>query len=100
MSWLTDLQKRWNTKSVWQVLVIMLVFALTGSTVVWIARPILAWVFSPGPVPLWGKVLYYILVLPVYNVFLLAYGFVFGQFRFFYDFEKRLFNRIFSKFKD
>jgi hypothetical protein len=39
------------------------------------------------------------LILPVYNVFLLFYGFVFGQFRFFWNFEKRFFSR-FSRRKN
>jgi hypothetical protein len=39
------------------------------------------------------------LILPVYNVFLLLYGSLFGQFRFFWEFEKRFFNRIVSIFK-
>jgi hypothetical protein len=37
-----------------------------------------------------------VLILPVYNVLLLFYGAIFGQFRFFWDFEKRFFNRLFS----
>jgi len=99
MSWLNKLQERWKVGSIWQVLVILLVFACTGTTVVLIAKPLLIWVFEPKPIPQWGKIIYYILVLPIYNIFLLAYGFVFGQFRFFFEFEKRFFSRIFSKFK-
>ena len=49
--------------------------------------------------PLWVSVIYYILILPIYNIFLLLYGFIFGQFRFFWDFEKRFFNRIFGPAK-
>lgn len=99
MSWLHKLQTRWKVESIRQVIVILLVFACTGTTVVLIARPVLFWIFHPAEVPLWAKIIYYILILPVYNVFLLAYGFVFGQFRFFYEFEKRFFSRIFSKFR-
>ncbi|HZX74601.1 MAG TPA: DUF6787 family protein [Cyclobacteriaceae bacterium] len=39
------------------------------------------------------------LVFPVYNLFLLFYGFVFGQIHFFWNFEKRFLGRIFSIFK-
>lgn len=99
MSWLQKLQARWKVQSVWQVILILIVFACTGTTVVYIAKPILKWCFEPEPVPIWGRILYYILILPVYNVFLLAYGFLFGQFKFFYEFEKRFLNRIFSKFR-
>ena len=99
MGWLQKLQIRWKVGSVWQVIVILIVFAITGTTVVWIAKPILQWCFGPEPIPLWGRIIYYILILPAYNIFLLAYGFIFGQFRFFYEFEKRFFKRIFSKFR-
>jgi len=43
------------------------------------------WVFS---------LVYYLLILPVYNVILLIYGFIFGQFSFFWEFEKRMFRRM------
>jgi len=99
MNWLERLRQRWNVGSGAQVLLIIIVFALTGTTVVYIAKPILRWIFEPNPTPTWARVAYYILILPVYNIFLLAYGFAFGQFRFFFEFEKRFFNRIFSKFK-
>jgi len=45
-------------------------------------------------------VVYYILILPVYNVILLLYGFVFGQFRFFLDFEKRFLKRLTGRKKN
>lgn len=96
MSWLQKLQSRWKVGSIKQVIVILVVFACTGTTVVWIAKPLLSWLFEPDPVPVWAKIIYYILILPIYNIFLLAYGFVFGQFKFFYDFEKRFIKRIFG----
>jgi len=43
----------------------------------------------------WIKIPYYLLtVLPLYQIVLLAYGFLFGQFRFFWAFEKRMFVNI------
>lgn len=99
MSWLQKLQERWKVQSLGQVVLILIVFACTGTTVVWIAKPILSWCFEPEAVPVWGRIVYYVLILPIYNVFLLAYGFIFGQFKFFYAFEKRFLNRIFSKFR-
>jgi hypothetical protein len=97
MSWLNKLQSRWKVESIWQVIVILIVFACTGTTVMLIAKPTLIWFFEPDPVPLWGKITYYILIFPIYNVFLLAYGFIFGQFKFFYEFEKRFLKRIFTR---
>lgn len=99
MSWLQKLQDRWKVQSLWHVVLILLVFACTGTTVVYIAKPILKSIFGAGEIPVWAKIIYYIVILPVYNIFLLAYGFLFGQFKFFYEFEKRLFDRLKSKFK-
>ncbi len=99
MNWIDKLQVRWKVKGALQVILILVVFACTGSTVLLIKRPIFSYLFDYGPIPIWASILYYILILPIYNVFLLVYGFVFGQFRFFWDFEKRFFNRIFGSKK-
>ncbi len=99
MSWLTKLQERWKVGSVFQVLIILTVFACTGFTVLFLKRPLFAWLFEGAPVPLWATVLYYIVILPVYNLILLFYGFVFGQFRFFWNFEKKTLARLTGKSK-
>ncbi len=97
MSWLLKLQQRWNMKNVWQVIAILICFALTGTTVVWIMKPTLRFLFG-NEIPVWAKIVYYILILPIYNLILLFYGFVFGQFNFFLEFEKKTFRRITSLF--
>lgn len=97
--WSDKLKQRWNLQNTWQVIVILIVFACTGFTVLFIKRPLFEYWFPDGEKSTWASVLYWILILPVYNVFLLAYGFIFGQFRFFWEFEKRFFGRIFSRKK-
>jgi len=100
VNWIARLQERWKVKSAFQVIVILVVFTCTGTTVALIARPLLRVLFSPSPVPAWATFTYYILILPFYNIILLIYGFVFGQFTFFWDFEKRFFSRTFSRKKN
>lgn len=97
MSWIDKLQQRWNVTSVFQVVVILVVFACTGFTVLLLKRPLFRYLFEGGDVPWWASVIYYILILPIYNLILLFYGFVFGQFRFFWNFEKRFFARLTGK---
>lgn len=97
MSWIDRLQSRWKAGSVLQVILILVVFTLTGLTVVYLMKPILRSFFGE-PVPFWGRVVYLVLILPIYNVFLLLYGFVLGQFRFFWDFEKTFFQRLLRLF--
>lgn len=98
-NWIDKLQQRWKLQSTFQVIIILVVFACTGTTVLLIKRPLFEYWFPDGEKPLWANILYYILILPIYNIMLLAYGFVFGQFKFFWDFEKRFFTRIIGKFR-
>ncbi len=68
----------------------MIVFAVTGTTVVW-ARPIIFNVLGIEHSSGWVKtVSYLVLVFPLYQVLLLGYGFVLGQFSFFWEKEKKL----------
>jgi hypothetical protein len=99
MGWMQKLQTRWKVGSTFQVVVILLVFACTGFTVLFLKPPLFQYLFDDGQIPTFASIVYYILILPVYNIFLLLYGFIFGQFRFFWNFEMKFFARIFSIFK-
>lgn len=97
--WSQKLQQRWQLKSSWQVLLVLLTFSCTGFSVLFLKEPLYALAGITEATPLWLRSLYYCLtVLPVYQVLLLAWGFLFGQFRFFWNFEKQLFQRIVKLF--
>jgi hypothetical protein len=90
------LKKRWNIKSNFQVVVILVVFALTGSTTVYVKKLFYDFIGITPDTGLWIKILIYLpVILIIYNILLLIYGFIFGQFRFFWEFEKKFFSRIF-----
>lgn len=94
-SFLQKLQVRWGVHTVWQVIVILIVFALTGFTAMYIKKPIFAWIGINSDTPWWQRTLVWLVtVLPAYQVLLLFYGFLLGQFTFFWTFEKRMFDRI------
>lgn len=97
MSWLDRLQARWNLKSSFQVFIVLIVFACTGFTVLFLKRPVVSFFTADGEQNIWFSLAYYILILPIYNIILLFYGFLFGQFRFFWEFEKRMFRRMTGK---
>ena len=84
MSWINKLKEKWELESNWQFVIIMLVFAFTGSTIVFVKKPIINLLFEDGVRPLWFQISYWIMILPIYNIVLLFYGFVFGQFDFFW----------------
>jgi hypothetical protein len=96
MNWIERLKNRWKLKSAGQVVIVLLVFACTGFTILFIKKPLLHWLAGARGDTTLASVLYYIFILPLYNVVLLAYGFLFGQFRFFWEFEKRFMERFFS----
>jgi hypothetical protein len=96
-SWLARLQERWKLGSITQVIIVLVVFACTGFTILFIKKPILAFLAGENGNSTLATVLYYIFILPLYNVVLLIYGFLFGQFNFFWQFEKRFLGRIFFR---
>lgn len=95
MSWLTRLQTRWKLESLWQVLLVLLVFACTGFTVLFLKKPIfwLLGVTDKTP-PIWRTIIYLFTIFPAYQILLMAYGFIFGQFKFFWAFEKKMLKRM------
>lgn len=95
------LKKHWGIKSNWQLTVIFWVFAITGSSSVYMAKPFLAWIgLSRDVLPdsWWSAWVYWslrlMLIFPFYQVLLVIYGWLFGQFTFFWNFEKKMLRRI------
>ncbi|RAI95288.1 DUF6787 family protein [Algoriphagus yeomjeoni] len=98
---LQRLQTKWKLDSLLQVVLVLVVFACTGFTILFIKNPILDF-FGVEKGGFINTFLYLLLVLPLYQIILLIYGFIFGQFRFFWEKEKQIFRRIsglFSKRK-
>jgi hypothetical protein len=85
-----NFKERWNIKSNWQLFVIIIVFAVTGSSAAYLSKPILAGLGIEKSSPWEYYPLYIILIFPVYQVLLVCYGFIFGQFTFFWAFEKKM----------
>ena len=89
-------KNRWGIKHNYQLVVIFIVFAVTGSTSSYISKPILAWLgLSKDAVSPWIYYpLYIILIFPAYQVLLLFFGFISGQIKFFWAFEKKMLKSI------
>jgi hypothetical protein len=61
----------------------------------YIKRPIFAILGIDGNDPVWLRILVWMItVFPAYQILLLLYGFLLGQFAFFWAFEKRMFGSI------
>ena len=89
------LKERWNITSNFQLGVIFLVFAITGSAAAYLSKPVcellgitkdhLGYFFLPFSL---------LIIFPIYQLMLVFNGFIFGQFKFFWDFEKKMLRRL------
>jgi Family of unknown function (DUF6787) len=96
---LEKLKAKWGLKSLFQVVLILIVFALTGSSVLFL-KPIVFKLIGFEHLTGWrGTMLYILLIFPMYQILLLCYGFLFGQFDFFWAKEKKLISLIGRPFK-
>ncbi len=86
------LKKRWGITSNFQLVIIFIVFAITGSSSAYLSKPVIQWLgISKDYFSLWIYIpLRLIIIFPVYQVLLVFFGFVFGQFKFFWNFEKKM----------
>ena len=97
------LKEKWGITSNFQIIIILLVFSITGSIAVWIAKPVLIlvgldkevvspWLFWPIRI---------FIIFPIYQILIVIIGALFGQFKFFWDFEKKMLVRLgFKRFED
>ena len=93
---MNSLKERWGITSNFQLVIIIVVFALTGSCSVMVSKPILELLgITKDSMPYFAYLLLKIvIVLPVYQVLLVGIGFLLGQFRFFWNFEKKMLTKL------
>ena len=100
---MNKLKEKWGITSNYQIIIILLVFSITGSIAVWIAKPVLnlvgldkevvsPWLFWPIRI---------LIIFPIYQILIVIIGTLFGQFKFFWSFEKKMLVRLgFKRFED
>ena len=90
------LKERWRVNSNKQIFIILLVFAITGFSSLQLAKPFLSLIGIPETFePHWlYRVLRLLLIFPIYQVILVFIGYIFGQFSFFWEFEKKMLLRL------
>ena len=90
------LKDRWGISSNWQLFIILLVFAITGSSAAKLAAPVVSLLGITQETTHWS--LYWaariFLIFPIYQVLLVSFGWIFGQFDFFWAFEKKMLSRM------
>jgi hypothetical protein len=99
-NFLYKLKAKWGVDNIYQVLIILLVFSLTGSTVVFFRKSLFLALGFNEDTAFWIKTITYIaFIFPSYQILILVYGFIFGQFDFFWQKEKKMlraFGRLFG----
>ena len=94
------LKAKWGIKTNWDVAAILIVFAISGSSIMFV-KPLWFNIFGvTDATPGWLKFTIWVaMVFPTYQAFLLIYGFIFGQFRFFWAKEKKMVQIVGKLFK-
>ena len=93
---LEKLKIRWGITSNFQILKIFVVFGITGSTAAWISEPICMF-FGINSETMNGLIywtLRIILITIVYQFILLFVAYIFGEYKFFWNFVRKFLNRL------
>ena len=84
------LKERWGITSNFQIIIIFIVFGITGSVSAVISGPLTEYLIGEANINSFIKFLIRIIVLtPIYQVLLLFFGLIFFQFNFFFKFVKK-----------
>lgn len=88
------LKQRWKVNSV-DLFLILCVFAITGTTTAYVSKVVTGWVGLTPDSPLWQRAgLRGLVLIFGYQAILLTVSIPFGQFRFFWNYEKKILRRM------
>lgn len=93
---INKLEKKWIVNQRWELIRIFLIFALTGSSSLFIGRPFIK-LLGVSKDNLHISVYYALFIvisLVFYQILLLLWGWILGQFDFFWRFEKKMLKRL------
>ena len=92
---MNKLKQRWGIETNFQLTIIFIVFAITGSASAWLSKPFCFWLgITKSDLGYWFTPVRLLLIFPIYQVLLVLIGFLFGQFKFFWAFEKKMLKRM------
>jgi CHASE2 domain-containing sensor protein len=89
MDWIQHLQKKWQV-TLWGALSILITFSLAGISVVQLKTPILNFILPENASTGIYLITYILLIFPLYQILLLFFGTILGQFSFFWEKEKKM----------
>lgn len=96
---INKLKTRWGVESLWEVLLILFIFSITGMTALYVRKFVFEFFGFTADTSTWLKsVTWVATVFPSYQLLFLFYGMILGQFDFVWNFEKKSIRRIKSLF--
>jgi hypothetical protein len=89
------LHKIFKTNSLYQLIIVFLVFAISGSLSVYVSEPVLNFLNYKQYIPnsMFQVLLRILIIFPIYQIILLGVGTLFGEFKYFWNFEKRFWKK-------
>jgi len=85
------LKQKWGLKSNRDVFVIMIVFSIAGMSIVFVRKPLFHLLGVTPETPFLLKFLLWLLIVfPTYQINLIIFGTLLGQFKFFWEKEKQM----------
>ncbi len=89
------MQKLFKTNSTYQLIIVFLVFAISGSLSVFVAEPVLNFLNYKEFISsdILQLILRILIIFPIYQVILLLIATLFGEFEYFWNFEKRFWKK-------
>jgi hypothetical protein len=85
------LKEKWKVKDNLQLFLILCTFAITGTLTAFVSREATVWVgFTETTFWLWKLLLRISILLFGYQIIILTVSFFLGQFRFFWNYEKKI----------
>ena len=83
------LKERWKVKGPWQVIIILIIFSVSGMSVLYIRNFTYHLLGFNAQTPLWEEALVWLFLgIPSYQLLFLLYGAILGQFEFVWRFQK------------
>jgi formyltetrahydrofolate-dependent phosphoribosylglycinamide formyltransferase len=86
------LKQKWNVNGT-QLILILCVFAITGTTTAWLTRMVTYWLQLEAS-SFWYWAIKIVILLFGYQVLILLFAIPFGQFNFFWNYEKKILQRM------
>jgi len=90
MKFLERCKKKWGVEGTLDIILILVVFSLAGMSIVFVRKPVFNFIGINDANFAVKSAVYLVIVFPCYQAFLLIYGALLGQFKFFWDKEKKL----------